>query len=65
MICTELGINKPNYQRAQNEPFDFIYVDKPKKRVAKNLNENIQSNIYVYELFKWIIKLQKLNFWPR
>ena len=44
-------------QRATQEPYDFIYVDKPKKRVAKDFNEKIQSNIYVYELFKWTGKL--------
>ena len=44
MICRELGISKSHYQdyqRATKEPYDFIYVDKPKKRVAKNFNEKI------------------------
>ena len=41
MICRELGINKSHYQRATKEPYDFIYVDKPKKRVMKNFNEKI------------------------
>ena len=41
MICKELRISKPNYQRATQEPYDFIYVDKPKKHVAKNFNEKI------------------------
>ena len=36
----ELGINKNDYQRATQEPYDFIYVDKPKKRVAKNFNKD-------------------------
>ena len=39
-ICRELGINKNDSQRPTQEPYDFIYVDKPKKRVAKNFNEN-------------------------
>ena len=39
MICREHGISKSHYQRATQEPYDFIYVDKPKKRVAKNFNE--------------------------
>ena len=39
MICRELGISKSHYQRATQEPYDFIYADKPKKRVAKNFNE--------------------------
>ena len=34
MICGELGVNKSHYQRATQEPYDFLYVDKPKKRVA-------------------------------
>ena len=41
MIYRELGVNKSHYQRATQEPYDFIYVDKPKKRVAKNFNEKI------------------------
>ena len=41
MICRELGISKSHYQRATQEPYDFLYVDKPKKRVAKNFNEKI------------------------
>ena len=41
MICRELGINKFHYQRATQEPYDFIYDDKPKKRVAKNFNDII------------------------
>ena len=36
MICRELGVNKSHYQRATQEPYDFIYVDKP-----KNFNENV------------------------
>ena len=41
MICRELRINKSHYQKAVQEPYDFLYVDKPKKRVAKNFNERI------------------------
>ena len=41
MICREHGISKSHQQRATQEPYDFIYVDKPKKRVAKNFNELI------------------------
>ena len=36
MICRELGVNKSHYQRATQEPYDFIYVDKP-----KNFNEKV------------------------
>lgn len=41
MICRELGIDKSDYQRAVQEQYDFLYVDKPKKRVMKNFNEKI------------------------
>ena len=41
MICRELGISKSHYQRATQGPYDSIYVDKPKTRVAKNFNEMI------------------------
>ena len=41
MICRELGISKSHYQRATQEPYDIVYVDKPKKRVAKNFNRMI------------------------
>ena len=40
MICRE-HISKSHFQRATQEPYDFIYVDKPKKRVAQNFNEMI------------------------
>jgi len=48
MICSELEISKFNYQRATQEPYDFIYADKPKKHVAKNFNEKIYSKIHIY-----------------
>ena len=37
-ISSELGVDKNVYRSATNEPFSFLYVDKPKKRVAKNFN---------------------------
>ena len=37
-LYSELRISKSNYQRATQEPNDFIYFDKLKKRVAKNFN---------------------------
>ena len=58
MICRELGINKSHYQKAVQEPYDFLYVDKPKKRVAKNFNERIKSNINIHELFKWLLNFK-------
>ena len=41
IICRELGVNKSHYQKALEEPYDCLYVDKPKKCVAKNFNEKI------------------------
>ena len=41
MICKELGFNKCHYQKAVQKPYDFLYVDEPKKRVMKNFNEGI------------------------
>ena len=41
MIYRQLGVNKSHYQRATQEPYDFIYVDKPKKCVPKNFSEKI------------------------
>ena len=36
--AAELRISKSNYQRATQEPNNFIYFDKLKKRVAKDFN---------------------------
>ena len=41
MICRELGVNKSHYQKAVQKPYDFLYVNKPIKRVMKNFNEKI------------------------
>ena len=41
MICRELNINKSDYQKANKDPYSFLYVDKVKKRVARNFNEKI------------------------
>ena len=41
LICRELGINKNDYLKATEEPFSFIYIDKPRKIVTKNFNEKI------------------------
>ena len=40
-ICRELNINKSDYQKATKDPYSFLYVDKVKKRVARNFNEKI------------------------
>ena len=41
MICRELGVNKENYQKATKDPYSFLYVDKVKKKVARNFDEKI------------------------
>ena len=35
-ISSELGVDKEKYKEATRKPYTFLYVDKPKKRVAKN-----------------------------
>ena len=41
MICRELNINKSDYQKATKDPYSFLYVDKVKKKVARNFDERI------------------------
>ena len=40
-ISSELGIDKEVYKAATKKPFSFLFVDKPKKRIAKNFTGNI------------------------
>ena len=40
-ISSELGVDKEDYKAATREKFSFLYVDKPKKRIAKDFNEDI------------------------
>ena len=35
-ISSELGVNKEDYKAATREKYSFLYVDKPKKRIAKD-----------------------------
>ena len=41
MICRELGVDEQDYQKATKIPFSFLYVDKIRKKTAKNFNERI------------------------
>lgn len=41
MICRENGISKEQYKRATEDPYSFLYIDKPRKFITKNFNENI------------------------
>ena len=43
-ISSELGINKKNYRLATNKPYSFLYIDNPKKRIAKNFTGNILTS---------------------
>ena len=41
LICHENDIPKESYEKATEEPYSFVYVDKPRKFITKNLNEKI------------------------
>ena len=36
MISSELGVDKEKFKKATKEKYDFLYVDKPRKRVKRN-----------------------------
>ena len=36
LISRELGVDKDKYIKAKKEPFSFLYVDKPMKRINRN-----------------------------
>ena len=36
LISSELGVDKEKYKNATEKQYDFIYVDKPRKKVKKN-----------------------------
>ena len=40
-ICRENSISKESYEKATEEPYSFLYIDKPRKFIAKNFNEKI------------------------
>ena len=46
-ISSELGVDKELYKTATREPYSFLFVDKPKKRIAKTLLE-IFSSFQIY-----------------
>ena len=41
MISSELGVDKQKFKKATKKQYDFIYVDKPRKKVKKNFYGNI------------------------
>ena len=40
-ISSELGVDKEIYRAATKKPFTFLYIDKPRKRIAKNFTSNL------------------------
>ena len=40
-ISSEMGVDKEIYKAATKKPFSFLYVDKPKKRIAKNFTSKL------------------------
>ena len=43
-ISSELGVSKEDYKAATKKPYSFLYVDKTKKRIAKNFIGNISMS---------------------
>ena len=43
-ISSELGVSKEVYKAATRKPFTFLYVDKPKKFIAKNFTDCISTS---------------------
>lgn len=41
MICRETGIPKDSNQKATQEPYSFVYLDKIKKFTSKNFDEKV------------------------
>ena len=40
-MCRELHVNKGKFLKAAMEPYSFAYIDKMKKTLRKNIDENI------------------------
>ena len=38
MISSELGVNKEQFKKATNEPYSFLYIDKPIKKSEKKFH---------------------------
>lgn len=49
MICRELNISKPEYEKATKNPYSFLYIDKPRKLKTKNFDEKIQTRVFYFE----------------
>ena len=44
-ISSELGVDKKHYKAATRDPYSFLFVDKPKKVIAKNFTVSVQNCI--------------------
>ena len=40
-MCKEVNVSKKRFESATSEPYSFAYIDKTKKTIRKNFNENI------------------------
>ena len=40
-MCKEVNVPKNRFESATSEPYSFAYIDKTKKTIRKNFNENI------------------------
>jgi len=41
LLCPENNVDKKLYEKATNDPYSFLYIDKPRKFTAKNFNEKL------------------------
>lgn len=41
LVCRENSVSKEAYEKATENPFDFLFIDKPRKFITKNFNENV------------------------
>jgi len=66
LICRENGIQKESYEKAAEEQYSFVYVDKPRKFITKNLNEKnitLSYNELFKRTFTFIINSYKFTTW--
>jgi len=41
LLCRENNFDKKLYEKATNDPYSLLYIDKPRKFTAKNFNEKL------------------------
>ena len=41
LLCRENNVDKKLYEKVTNDPYSFLYIDKPRKFTAKNFNEKL------------------------